>query len=255
MAMTVVASGGFIPHADGVSAYSTSVHAALFFFTLLSGVNFILIARVMKGERESVRDIESGAFLLIVLWAAILFWVTAGAGDLVLIFSQLFNAASLVATHGYLIGEPPPLIVALITSIIGAAAVSTAGGFKLLRWLVIMRRAREEIRRLVSPSGVFGITRVTNELGVWIHFLIFTLTLGVLLMVLSFSGHHFEIAATAATAALSNAGPLLMLAEGGAEGYAVFESPLRWVLLVGMVLGRLEAAVALALVNRAFWRS
>ena len=255
MAMTVVASGGFIPHADGVSAYSTSVHAALFFFTLLSGVNFILIARVMKGERESVRDIESGSFLLIVLWAAILFWVTAGAGDLVLIFSQLFNAASLVATHGYLIGEPPPLIVALITSIIGAAAVSTAGGFKLLRWLVIMRRAREEIRRLVSPSGVFGITRVTNELGVWIHFLIFTLTLGVLLMVLSFSGHHFRIAATAATASLSNAGPLLMLAEGGAEGYAVFESPLRWVLLVGMVLGRLEAAVALALVNRAFWRS
>lgn len=255
MAMTVVASGGFIPHADGVGAYSTGVHMALFFFTLLSGVNFILIARVMKGERESVRDIETGAFLFIVVWAALLFWVTSGAGDVAGLGPQLFNAASLVSTHGYIIGEAPPLIVALITSIIGAAAVSTAGGFKVLRWLVIMRRAREEIRRLITPSGVFGLRRVTNELGVWIHFLIFTLILGLLLMTLSFGGHEFAIAASAATAALSNAGPLLMLAEGGGEGYAVFETPLRWVLLAGMILGRLEAAVALALVNRAFWRS
>ncbi|MCK5749140.1 MAG: TrkH family potassium uptake protein, partial [Oricola sp.] len=132
MAMTTAASGGFIPHNDGLAGYSTGVEAALFFFTLLGGVNFILLARVMKGEREKLRDIETGAYLMLVLWAAILFWVTAGAGDVVLIAPQLFNAASLVTTNGYLIGEPPPLLVALVTAIIGAAAVSTAGGFKIL---------------------------------------------------------------------------------------------------------------------------
>ncbi len=254
MAMTVVASGGFIPHADGLAGYSTGVEVSLFFFTLLGGVNFILIARVMKGQRERLRDIETGAFLVIVLWAAVLFWVTAGAGDVRLIGPQLFNAASLVTTNGYLIGEPPPLLVALVTAIIGAAAVSTAGGFKVLRWLVIMRRAREEIRRLVSPSAVFGVRRVANELGVWMHFLVFTFTLSGLLLALSLGGHSFEVAAAAATGALSNTGPLLALAGDGAGGYAVFEEPLRWLLLAGMILGRLEAAVALALINRAFWR-
>lgn len=254
MAMTTSASGGFIPHLDGLAGYPVGVEAAIFFFTLLGGVNFILIARVMKGEREKLRDIETGAFLMIVLWAAVLFWVTAGAGDVVLLAPQLFNAASLVTTNGYLVGEAPPLLVALVTAIIGAAAVSTAGGFKVLRWLVIMRRAREEIRRLITPSAVFGARRVSNELGVWIHFLVFTLTLAALLVSLSFGGHGFELAASAATAALSNAGPLISLAEGGADGYAVFSEPLRWLLLAGMILGRLEAAVALALVNRAFWR-
>ncbi|GJL92852.1 potassium transporter TrkG [Hyphococcus sp.] len=254
MAMTVVASGGFIPNETGIAGYAAGVGIPMFFFTLLGGVNFILIARVMKGEREKLRDIETGAFLLIVVWVAVLFWVTAGAGDVVLLGPQLFNAASLVTTNGYLIGETPPLLVALITAIIGAAAVSTAGGFKVLRWLVIMRRAREELRRLISPSAVFGVRSVANELGVWIHFLVFTLTLAALLMALSVGGHTFEQAAAAATAALSNTGPLLALAGDHSGGYAVFQEPLRWLLLAGMILGRLEAAVALALINRAFWR-
>lgn len=254
MAMTTSASGGFIPHVDGVSAYPLSVAVSILVFTLLSGVNFVLIARVLRGERERLRDLETGAFLLIVVWAAVLFWLTAGAGDVVLLGPQFFNAASLVTTNGFMIGETPPLLVVLVTAIIGAAAVSTAGGFKVLRWLVIMRRAREEIRRLITPSGVFGARRVANELGVWMHFLVFTLTLAGLLLALSIGGHSFEAAVAAATAALSNTGPLLGLAEGGAEGYAIFQSPLRWLLLVGMILGRLEAAVALALINRAFWR-
>ncbi|WP_428409641.1 potassium transporter TrkG [Hyphococcus sp.] len=254
MAMTTAASGGFIPHANGVSAYGVDVGVMLFFFTLLGGVNFILIARVMKGEREKLRDIETGAFLMIVIWAALLFWATSGAGDVVLLGPQLFNAASLVTTNGYLVGEPPPLLVCLVTAIIGAAAVSTAGGFKVLRWLVIMRRAREEIRRLITPGAVFGRRRVSNELGVWIHFLVFTMTLAGLLMALSIGGHPFDLAASAAVAALSNAGPLIALAGEHGDGYAVFEEPLRWLLIVGMILGRLEGAVALALVNRAFWR-
>lgn len=208
----------------------------------------------MKGEREKLRDIETGAYLMIVIWAAVLFWVTAGAGDIVLLGPQLFNAASLVTTNGYMIGEPPPLLTCLVTAIIGAAAVSTAGGFKVLRWLVIMRRAREELRRLISPGAVFGRRRVANELGVWIHFLVFTMTLAFLLMALSIGGHPFDLAAAAATAALANAGPLISLAADHADGYAVFEEPLRWLLIVGMILGRLEGAVALALVNRAFWR-
>lgn len=254
MAMTTAASGGFIPHDEGLAGYSTGVEAAIFFFTLLGGVNFILLARVMKGEREKLRDIETGAYLMLVLWAAVLFWVTAGAGDLMLLAPQLFNAASLVTTNGYLIGEPPPLIVALVTAIIGAAAVSTAGGFKILRWIVIMRRAREEIRRLITPSAIFGARRVANEFGIWMHFLVFTLTLAGLLLALSIGGHPFDLSAAAATAALSNAGPLIGLAADHADGYAVFQEPLRWLLLAAMILGRLEAAVALALVNRAFWR-
>ena len=255
MAMSAVASGGFIPHEAGVNGYSPNVLRALFPFIILGGANFVLIARLLSGKRERVSDSETGAYLVILIWVALLFWITAGAGDLELLGPQLFNAASLLSTNGYVIGEAPPLTVALVTAIIGGAAVSTAGGFKILRWIVIMRRAREEIRQLVIPSGVFGVRKVSNELGVWMHFIVFTMTLAVLVVALSTGGHNFDLAAAAATAALSNTGPLIQLADGGAAGYAAFSAPLRWLLVGAMILGRLEAAVALALINRAFWRA
>ncbi len=255
MGMSIVASGGFVPHAEGLAGYEAPVLYALTPFLILSGANFVLIARLMGDRRERVRDVENASYVMILIGVTVLFWVAAGAGDMGLLIPQFFNAASFMSTNGVAVGEPPPIIAAMVTAIIGGAAVSTAGGFKILRWLVIMRRAREEIRRLVTPSGVFGQARVGNELGVWIHFIVFTMTLAALVVSLSIGGYEFSLAAAAAVAALSNTGPLIYLAEGGAGGYAVFDEPLRWLLVAGMILGRLEAAVALALFNRAFWRT
>lgn len=255
MALSGVASGGFLPGADGVGGLSPWLIVMMFFVMAISGSNFVVIARLVRGAKERVRDIENATYVAMIAFVGFFFWLLAGAGDVDLIIPHLFNAASILSTSGFTIGEAPPLAVVLVTAIIGGAAVSTAGGFKILRWLVIMRRAREELRRLIEPSAVFGIRRVSNELGVWIHFLVFTMTLGALIIILSSSGAAFELAAAAAVSALSNAGPLIYLAEGGESGYAVFSEAYRWALAAAMILGRLEGAVALALINRWFWRA
>ncbi len=255
LALSGVASGGFLGGADNPSALSTATIVVLFVVMALAGSNFVVIARVVRGAKERVRDVENGAYVAIILFAAFFFWLLAGAGDVDLIIPQLFNAASILSTNGFILGEVPPLSVVLVTAIIGGAAVSTAGGFKILRWLVIMRRAIEELGRLIEPSAVFGRRRVSNELGVWIHFLVFTMTLATLVVILSVGGHSFELAAAAAISALSNAGPIIYLVNGGADGYAGVAEPWRWALAAAMVLGRLEAAVALALFNRWFWRA
>jgi trk system potassium uptake protein TrkH len=254
LGLSTVASGGIVPHEAGLSGYSSGVHLTLFPFILLSGANFVLIARALRGEARRTQDTETWSYLIIAFAVGAMFWVLLGAGDLSGIPAQIFNSASLLSTNGALLGEAPRLPAALITAIIGGAAVSTAGGFKIVRWLVIMRRAREEIRRLVTPHGVFGASRITNELGVWMHFLVFTMTLAGLVLAVTAGGHSLEIAVTTATSILSNTGPLLALAEGGEDGYAMFNWQLRTILVVGMILGRLEAVAALALINRAFWR-
>ena len=255
LSLSGVASGGFMPGENYLDNMPYGLLLIMFFVMVFSGSNFVVLARIVRGARERVRDIENGAYFGIILFAAFFFWLLAGAGDVDLIVPQLFNAASILSTTGLIIGEAPPLSVVLVTAIIGGAAVSTAGGFKILRWLVIMRRAREEVRRLIEPSAVFGRRRVSNELGVWIHFLVFTMTLGALVVILSVGGHPFELAIAAAVSALSNAGPLIYLAEGGEAGYAAFDGFVRWALAAAMILGRLEAAVALALINRWFWRT
>ena len=255
MALSLLASGGFVPGANDPGFAASIVPALIFPFLLISAINFSLIVWMFKPGKVSWRDQESMTFLALVFILGLLFWLLAtrhsGSG----LLEQVFNAASFLSTNGVFIGEHPPLIFVLVTAIIGGAAVSTVGGFKILRWIVIMRRAREEVRRLVVPNGVFGERTIANEFGVWMHFIVFTLTLASLVLVISIGGANFELAATAATAALSNTGPLIYLATENVDGFNTFNTPVRWFLLVGMILGRLEAVVALALFNLAFWRA
>ena len=255
MAMSGIASGGYLPGEGVPGVFTRYTLFVLFILMIFSGANFVVIARIFRGAKERVRDIETGTYLAMLAFVSVFFWVLAGAGDVDLIFLQAFNAVSMLSTSGFVLGEAPPLSALLVTAMIGGAAVSTAGGLKILRWLVIMRRGREELRRLVDPRAVFGHRQVSNELGVWIHFLVFTMTLAALVIVLAIGNHPFELAATAAVSAIANAGPLIYLVVEEGQGYAAIAEPYRWALAAAMVLGRLEAAVALALINRWFWRA
>ena len=255
LSLSIPASGGFAPHVNGLSHYPILLILCMTPLIFISGSNFIVVERILRGAFKQRKDIETVTYFSITIFAGIAFWLSIGASDFEQLVWQGFNAISLLSTNGFIIGETPPLIIVMITAIIGGCAVSSAGGFKILRWIVIMNRARAEIRKLILPNAVAGLRSIANELGVWMHFLVFTIFLAVLLICLSVSGYSFELSVVAATSALSNTGPLVYLTQGAQEGYGVFNDVTRALLLIGMVLGRLEAAVALALINQAFWRS
>ncbi len=262
-AMSLAASGGFIADPELAAAPTLAMAGALFPLLLVGGANFVVIAAVADPMRPRRADSETGAYVAIVLTLAVALFLFA-RGDAssqtgvtaASVAGPLLTAASLASTNGVAFGEVGNLPVALIAIVIGGSAVSTAGGLKVLRWLVLFRRVREEIGRLVSPRAVFGRAFVEEELGVWMHFIVFTFLLAALTLFGAAAGREFDMSAAAAVGALANAGPALSLVEGGAEGYAVFENgAARAALVVGMILGRIEAVAALALINISFWRS
>lgn len=254
LALSTLASGGLAPHPAGLDAYPVATRLGLLPFVLIAGANFILFDRLVRGRRPGV-DQETTVYMALILLLSIVLWMLGGGFDSGGLFEPLFNAASLFATNGLVIGKEPGLILALVTVIIGGSAVSTAGGLKLLRWIVIMRRTQFEIRKLVLPSAVFGSRTVTNELGVWMHFLVFTMALGALTGVLTAAGHSLEAAAAGAVGAVANAGPVMSLTPEGHEGYHIFEDAwVRLLLAFAMIVGRLEGVAALMLIRGAFWR-
>jgi len=255
-ALSMAASGGFVPNWRPDESLALPLAASLLPFVLFGGASFLLLARIGERSRRIWRDRETGAYLVIIVCLAAALFVLGGFGGVSAAFAAVFNAASLMSTNGFLIGEAPNFPLALVAVVIGGCAVSTAGGLKILRWLAIFRRVREEVRRLSIPRGVFGASFVEIELGVWIHFLVFTFTIGGLTLILTAGGHPFAIAAAGAAGAIANAGPVLHIVDGVQEGYAVFENgALRAALIGGMILGRIEAVVALVVLNRSFWRS
>jgi len=259
-ALSLVSSGGMVPGGGSFATADLAVVLIAVPFMVLSGANFIVLSFAARGAIRKVRDSETVTFLWMIVGVGFLFWFLAGAGDVDLVIEQLFNAASLLSTHGALIGEAPPFAVAAVAALIGGASISAAGGIKVLRWLVIFRRAREEIRGLISPNEVQRRTVIEEEFGVWMHFLVFTLLLAAVVLMLMLSGHGFPVATAAATAALSNTGPLLIYGVETPDvlvlaRYDIFATVDQLLLCAVMILGRIEAVAILALINPAFWRS
>ncbi|MCB2097408.1 MAG: TrkH family potassium uptake protein [Parvularculaceae bacterium] len=256
LAASSVASGGLTPETSGVSAYPFMAHLAYLPFVVISGASFVVLDRALRGKRLKGADIETPVYCALIVILGVVLWVAMGDHGAAAAFEQLFNAASLFATNGVVIGAEPNLILALVTVIIGGSAVSTAGGLKILRWIVIMRRTQSEVRRLVLPSAVFGPRSVRNELGVWMHFLVFTMALAALTTWLTAGGHTLEAAVAGAVGAVANAGPVIALTPEGHEGYHIFMDPwIRLLLAAAMIVGRLEGVAALMMIRGAFWRS
>lgn len=257
MGLSFLASGGFVPIAGGLSAVSGPATVVSAVLMTLGAVNFVIVASFVLGQSATLRrgrDLETGAFLLLIPVVAIIFWLSRGAGDVDRLGHHVLNAISFLSTNGPTLSHRPELIPVLVTAVVGGAAVSTAGGIKILRWLVTFRRSGEEIWKLTHPGAVPRSKPSANELGVWIHALAFAMILAVLVLITAFYGYELEASAAAAVAVITNTGPLLDLAPLMTADYGVFDPSLRSFFMVGMIAGRLELVIMLVILNRRFWQ-
>jgi trk system potassium uptake protein TrkH len=142
----------------------------------------------------------------------------------------------------------------------GGGVATTAGGVKLLRIYALWRHGQREIELLVHPSSVGGSGAAARQIRrqgaqiAWIFFMIFALSIAVVMLLLALTGVQFETAMVLAVAALSTTGPLAAVGAETPISYAGLPEAAKAVLAIAMVLGRLEALALIALLNPEFWR-
>ena len=155
--------------------------------------------------------------------------------------------------------EAPGLILAGL-AITGGGVATTAGGVKLLRVYALLMLGQREMERLIHPSSLGGGGPVARRLRregaymAWIFFMLFAMSIAVVVMGVSLAGVGFEQATVLSIAALSNTGPLAGVAGLAPLPWAALESDAKAVLAGAMVLGRLETLAIIALLNPEFWR-
>ena len=76
-----------------------------------------------------------------------------------------------------------------------------------------------------------------------------------LAIALGFLGLDFLTSVSAAAAAISNVGPGLGPIVGPEGNYSSLPATAKWILSIGMLLGRLELFTVMVLFSRAFWRA
>jgi trk system potassium uptake protein TrkH len=177
-AFSTIATGGFGSRAASIAAFTGPEYNAPWIewtcivFMFLAGYNFNLIYRLIRGRfRDAFSNSEGRAYTGIVLAAAFLCFVsvfplykTSGEG----IRKSFFHVISILTTTGFSSADMtawPPLAQGVIffVSFIGGCSSSTAGGVKVVRYVILAKQTKNEIKKLLWPRGVFSISLNKKE--------------------------------------------------------------------------------------------
>lgn len=269
-AFTTVAIGGFSTHDLSIGYYdSAAVDLVAVFFMIIAGINFSLhfFAWRYLNVRHYVDNPEVRAYALMLLAVSVIvvtaLWLVGTYADLATSFVKgLFQAVSIATTTGFTTADfsawPGALPVLLIfASFIGGCAGSTAGGIKVIRWLLIYKQGVREIGRLIHPSATIAVklgrqavpARVVD--AVWGFFSVYLIVFGLMMLAMLTTGLDQVTAFSAVAATLNNLGPGLGDVAGG---FMTVPDSAKWIAVVGMLLGRLEIFTLLVLVTPTFWR-
>ena len=213
---------------------------------------------------EQVRSIL--AFFVITI-AILTLWrvVTAHTPLLETLRLVAFNVVSVVTTTGYATTDyttwgPFAVAVFFVLTAVGGCTGSTSGGAKTMRWIILLRMIRIQIRMIHSPSAVFRARYEGRAVepdvvsGVMTFFYFYALTVGLLAVALGLYGLDLETSISGALTAVANVGPGVGDTIGPAGNFASLPDGAKLLLCFGMYVGRLEMVTVYVLLTATFWR-
>lgn len=268
-AFSTVAIGGFSTYDASIGHFDQPwIELVAIIFMVLAAANFGLHFVALRGRSigQYWRDPEYRFFLTLLLALVLLVWVTlwllSDQSGLLSLRQSAFEATAIMTTAGFSssgFAHFPSFLPMLIfmSAFIGGCAGSTAGGMKSIRIYLLLNQGIREIKRLIHPNGIFSIKihrievpeRVLNS--VWGYFSIYAFVFLVLFLALLATGLDFVTAWSAVGSAMNNLGPGL---GDVAENYSAISNTAKWLLCLGMLMGRLELFTIIIILSPMFWR-
>lgn len=268
-AFSTVAIGGFSTYDASLGHFDQPwIELVGIVFMILAAANFGLHFVALRGRSllQYWRDPEYRFFLtllgglILVVWLSL--WLLSEQSGWLSLRQSAFEATSIMTTAGFAssgFAHFPSFLPMLIfmAAFVGGCAGSTAGGMKSIRIYLLLNQGIREIKRLIHPNGVFSIKihrvevpeRVLNS--VWGYFSVYAFVFLVLLIVLLATGLDFMTAWSAVGSAMNNLGPGL---GDVAENYGAISNTAKWMLCLGMLMGRLELFTIIIILSPMFWR-
>jgi len=266
LGLSAVSTGGFTPRSGPLASYVNNLGGLVLALTcILGAMNVSIIWDLLRRRnrnslRETFANVEHRGLLMIVSILIIFGFIYTGPTHIITVFFESIFMATTAGFDYHVIGIdiiPPSLLIALV--LIGGSALSTAGGLKIIRMLLLFRHLRTDLDRMSHPSRVMPV-KFEGEivpdkafLSVWMYFFGYTLVFALGIMALGAAGLDFKIAVAACASTLSNMGPLLA-ATNPETSYGDMNSLELAVLTIIMIIGRVEVLAAFAIISPSFWR-
>jgi len=269
--MTTIATGGFSNYNESLGFFnSASIEITAIVFIILGSIPFIAYIKFLNGNRKIfISDSQIKSFIkIIVISILILFFYLTIQNKSFLevnLRSVSFNVVSILTGTGYVTQEFDnwgsfPLIFFLILMFIGGCAGSTACGIKIFRVQILYLFLINQLKKIIYPRGIFIIKYDNNNVDdkfmasiisfIYLYIIIFF----IITALLSLSGLDFTTSISGAATSISNVGPGLGELIGPNGNFSQIPDFSKWVLSLGMILGRLELFAILVLFLPSFWQ-
>lgn len=215
-------------------------------------VTFFLFTRHWLGAYDVAAE-EDAVAAIRALWGTV-FTVTS------YLTTTGFASADWISAQQWT-GLATPGLILVGLAIFGGGVATTAGGVKLLRIYALYKHGLREMEKLVNPSSVGGAGAFARRIRrqgaqiAFVFFMLFALSVTVVMTALGAAGLDFEAATILTVAALTTTGPLAAAATEPSLTYAALGDGAKMVLAAAMVLGRLETLAIIAFFNPEFWRA
>ncbi|MEA1082041.1 TrkH family potassium uptake protein [Marinobacter qingdaonensis] len=271
--LTSIATGGFSTSDMSMGKFSDLILMEATLFMILGSLPFFLFVREMHGQHGVLfRDQQVRLFLTILLVVPALMtlyrWLVSPVpfDPLHNYAATLFNVTSVVTTTGYASEDysawgPLAFVLFFFLMFVGGCSGSTAGGMKIFRFQLSLIILREQLMRLLHPRAVltrnYNGRSVSDEIisSMIAYTFIFLLCLLIITVLLAAMQLDFVTSLSGALTALTNVGPGLGEIIGPSGNFGPLPDGAKWVLAVGMLMGRLEILSVVIVLSPAFWRS
>lgn len=270
-AFSTVSTGGFAGYDGSFSEFSSSLQYAAVVFMILASMPFVRFIQLAQGSVLPLwKDQQVRAYLRWILYATfliILYRVAVQGG----VLSQqtfresLFMVVSVFSGTGFSNADVPSwgsfsLVILIIVGLIGGCTSSTGCSVKVFRYLILFEAIKVQARRFKNPSAIVSMRyeerNIPQEVvdSVMAFFGLFIMTFGILSLALYLAGLEMSTAITGAWTSIANIGPVFGAEVGKSGAVDGFPVVAKWLMSIGMFVGRLEIFTVYLLLMRSFWR-
>ena len=268
--MTTIATGGFSNYNDSIGFFNSFlIEISAMIFIILGSLPFIIYIKFLNGDRKIFfSDIQIKTFLKIIFISIFVLSIYLFLNDNsnFNLRSILFNVISILTGTGYVNAQFDnwggfPLFLFIILMFIGGCAGSTTCGIKIFRIQILYSFISNQLKKIIYPKGIFVLKYNQNPVDnkfiasvisfIYLYFVVFF----IITALLSLSGLDFITSISGAATSISNVGPGLGSIIGPNGNFSPLPDVSKWILSLGMILGRLELFAILVLFLPSFWRN
>jgi len=267
-AFSTISTGGFSTKNSSLGYFNNyAIFWVTTIFMVLSGINFLVHVKLFYKDFSGYKNEETIWYISIFLiLSTILTFVHAGKGvefDDAATHS-FFTIASVMTTTGfattdYSLWGHLAIGVVFVAMLIGGNTGSTAGGIKIIRYLIIFKTLFAELKRILHPNAHISVfidgkkissTILTSTFG---FFFIYVMTTVLLSIYIYARGYDTMTSVSGALALVGNIGPGFGNV-GPANNFANFNDIDKIIFSIAMIIGRLEFYTVFVLLSREFWK-